>query len=59
MTLRTKNQEDTFDLARLKYFYEVSDLPAVEIYTGEQADMVTENGGGGVSGGEDNKISYH
>lgn len=42
-----------------QYGIAASDLPAEEIYAGEPADMVTENGDGGVSGGEDNKISYH
>jgi hypothetical protein len=42
-----------------QYGIAASDLPAEEIYTGEPADMVTENGDGGVSGGELNKISYH
>jgi hypothetical protein len=42
-----------------QYGIAASDLPAEEIYTGEPADMVTENGDGGVSGGESNKISYH
>jgi len=42
-----------------QYGIAASDLPAEEIYTGEPTDMVTENGDGGVSGGESNKISYH
>ena len=42
-----------------QYGIAASDLPAEEIYTGEPTDMVTENGDGGVSGGELNKISYH
>jgi len=42
-----------------QYGVAATDLPAEEIYTGEPTDMVTENGDGGVSGGESNKISYH
>jgi len=42
-----------------QYGVAATDLPSEEIYTGEPADMVTENGDGGVSGGESNKISYH
>ena len=42
-----------------QYGIAATDLPAEEIYTGEPSDMVTENGDGGVSGGESNKISYH
>ena len=42
-----------------QYGIAATDLPAEEIYTGEPTDMVTENGDGGVSGGENNKISYH
>jgi len=42
-----------------QYGIAATDLPAEEIYTGEPADMITENGDGGVSGGESNKISYH
>jgi hypothetical protein len=42
-----------------QYGIAASDLPAEELYVGEPADMVTENGDGGVSGGENNKISYH
>ena len=42
-----------------QYGIAASDLPAEELYVGEPTDMVTENGDGGVSGGESNKISYH
>jgi hypothetical protein len=42
-----------------QYGIAASDLPSEEIYTGEPADMETENGDGSVSGGENNKISYH
>jgi len=42
-----------------QYGIAATDLPAEELYVGEPADMVTENGDGGVSGGENNKVSYH
>jgi hypothetical protein len=42
---------DSFDVA-------ATDLPAEEIYTGEPADMVVENGASGSAGGETNKITY-
>jgi len=42
-----------------QYGIAATDLPAEELYVGEPADMVTENSDGGVSGGENNKISYH
>lgn len=42
-----------------QYGIAATDLPSEEIYTGEPADMETENADGSVSGGENNKISYH
>jgi len=42
-----------------QYGVAATDLPAEEIYTGEPADMITENGDGGAASGELNKISYH
>jgi len=42
-----------------QYGIAASDLPSEELYVGEPADMETENGDGAVSGGENNKISYH
>ncbi|MFL2818745.1 MAG: porin [Candidatus Puniceispirillales bacterium] len=42
-----------------QYGISASDLPAEEIYTGEPADMITENADAGSAGGEANKVSYH
>ena len=42
-----------------QYGIAATDLPAEEIYTGEPADMVTENADAGSAGGETNKVSYH
>ena len=41
------------------YGVSATDLPAEEMYLGENADMATETADVGSAGGESNKVSYH